>query len=388
MAEKAKRRRRKRGGLVDSVNGLLSLVLLALLVAAGVVVFGAQRFYNDGPAAEESVFMVERGSGLSSVAQRLEDAGLVRDRWTFQFGTLAQREQSNIKAGEFRIPANASMADILTELTEGTPITYAVTVPEGFTSWQTAERINSADILLGDPVEVPEEGSLLPNTYHYERGDTRQAVLERMRAELDAVLPEIWENRDPGLPLESPEELVTLASIIEKETAVPEERPMIAGVFVNRLERGMRLQSDPTIIYGITEGEGTLGRGLRRSEIEEETAYNTYQIDGLPPGPIANPGIESLRAAANPAETDALYFVADGSGGHAFAATYDEHRENVARWREIEEERQAQEAEAAEAEEAEQARQELEAQEAEEADGSADEAPGEESPDDQDPADE
>ncbi len=366
-ADKAKkRRRRERNGLIDTVNGFLTLLVLGLLIAGGLLIFGTQRFYADGPLTEPTNFMVERGTGLSTIAQKLELEGLIADRWTFQIGTTAQSKQGAIRAGEYAIPANASMADILFELTEGRPITYSVTVPEGFTSWQVVERINGAEFLTGELTEVPPEGTLMPNTYTFERGDDRQTILDQMSESMAEALPEIWENRDPDLPIETPEELVILASIIEKETAIPSERPLVAAVFVNRLNFNMRLQSDPTIIYGITLGEGTLGRGLRRSEIEEQTPYNTYQIDGLPPGPIANPGIESLRAAANPADSDALYFVADGTGGHAFANSYAEHQQNVARWREIERERLALEAEAAaELEAAEAAREELQAQEAE-----------------------
>lgn len=368
-ADKAKKRRKRhRNGLIDTVNGFLTLLVFGLLIAAAVVLFGAQRFYSDGPLAEDTTFLVQRGTGLSTIAQKLEIEGLVKDRWTFQFGTTAQNKQAGIRAGEYAIPAGSSMAEILFEITEGRPITYAVTVPEGFTSWQTIERINQAENLTGELTEVPPEGSLMPNTYSFERGDDRQTIVDQMTAAMDEILPEIWENRDPDLPIETPEELVILASIVEKETALASERPMVAAVFINRLNFNMRLQSDPTIIYGITLGEGTLGRGLLRSEIEEQTDYNTYQIDGLPPGPIANPGRESLEAVAHPAESDALYFVADGTGGHAFANNYADHQDNVARWRQFEREQQALEAEAeAEREAAEEAREQLQAEEAAEA---------------------
>lgn len=365
-ADKAKKRRKRhRNGLIDTVNGLLTFLVLGLLIAAAVILFGAQRFYADGPLTEPTTFLVQRGTGLATIAQKLEIEGLIKDRWTFQFGTSAQAKQAAIRAGEYSIPASASMADILHEITEGRPITYSVTIPEGFTSWQTIERINQAENLTGELTDIPAEGTLMPNTYSFERGQDRRVIVDQMSAAMAAALPEIWENRDPDLPIETPEQLVTLASIIEKETALTAERPMVAAVFVNRLKLNMRLQSDPTIIYGITLGEGPLGRGLRRSEIEAETPYNTYQIDGLPAGPIANPGIESLEAAANPAESDALYFVADGTGGHAFANSYAEHQQNVARWRAIERERQALEAEAeAEREAAESARAELQSEQA------------------------
>ncbi len=361
---KKRNRSRRRNGLLDVVNAFLTLVVLGLIVVAGIVLVGSQRFYSKGPVPEDSVFVVERGAGLSTIAQRLESLDLISDRWTFQFGAMAQRKQTAIRAGEYNIAANSSMAEILTEITEGRPISYAVTIPEGYTSWQVVERINAAPNLVGEIEVIPPEGSLLPDTYSFERGAKRQDIIDQMAGALETQLAEIWEGRDEGLPISTPRELLILASIVEKETGLAAERPKVAGVFVNRLNRGMRLQSDPTIIYGITNGEGTLGRGLRRSEIEASTPYNTYQIDGLPVGPIANPGVESLRAVANPDVTDALYFVADGTGGHAFANTYAEHQSNVARWRQVERERAQAAAEAEDETEAEAARDALEAEQA------------------------
>ncbi len=329
---------RRHSSLIGLVNALLTLVILALLVIGGLVAFGAQRFYADGPKSGQSAFIVERGASLASVAQKLENAGLIADRWTFQFGAIAKRKQTAIRAGEFKIAAYSSMADILKEITQGRPISYSITIPEGYTSWQVVEKINAAPNLVGKIVDIPPEGSLLPDTYSFERGDERQKIIDQMSAAMQSQLAQIWAKRDPKLPISTPQELVTLASIVEKETGVAAERPMVAGVFINRLNKGMRLQSDPTIIYGITQGKATLSRGLRRSEIDAKTPYNTYQIDGLPKGPIANPGVDALQAVANPAATDALYFVADGSGGHAFANSYAEHQRNVARWRQVERE--------------------------------------------------
>lgn len=354
-----KRRRRRPSSLLQILNGVLALAILAIALVVAVVLYGVSRFYAEGPLAEDAVFLVERGSGLTGTANALVDAGVIDNSWIFRFGGVALKKQDQIKAGEFRIAARSSMADVLREITEGRPILHQVTIPEGFTSWQVVERLRAADDLAGDIDSVPAEGSLLPNTYSYQRGDDRQSILDAMAAGFQSALAEVWEGRDPDLPISTAQELVILASIVEKETGVAAERPQVASVLVNRLERGMRLQSDPTTIYGITGGEGALGRGLRQSEIVGETPYNTYVIAGLPPGPIANPGIASLRAAANPAATDHLYFVADGSGGHAFAETYAEHRRNVAQWRRIEAER----AEAAEAA-ALVARDELEAAEA------------------------
>jgi UPF0755 protein len=350
--KKARRKgRRKPNPILQLLNAILLLIVIGIIGVFAALYFGAKQFHAEGPATEEAVFLVPSGASLASVAADLEQQGLIENEFVFRFATLMQKKSTNIKAGEFRIPAGSSMAAILHEITEGNPIVYQVTIPEGFTSWQVVERLKAAEHLVGEIEALPPEGSLLPNTYAYERGDTRQSILEAMAGEHETELAKIWANRAEDLPIETPQELTVLASIIEKETAVAEERPRVAAVFVNRLKAGMRLQSDPTIIYGITQGQGPLGRGLRKSEIEAETPYNTYVINGLPPGPIANPGVESLRAAANPAETKDLYFVADGTGGHAFAENYEDHQRNVAEWRRIEAEREriAREQEAQEA---------------------------------------
>src|SRR5690606_14935033 len=281
-----------------------------------------------------------------------------------QFGGRVE-DNTVVKAGDFNISAGASMADILKELTEGTPIRYAVTIPEGWTVWQAVQRMDAENSLTGEIAALPPEGSILPGSYDYTPGDTRQSVLDKMQLAMTEALAAAWEGRAEDLPLESPAQMLILASIVEKETGVASERPQIAAVFVNRLRQGMRLQSDPTIIYGITLGQSTLDRGIRRSEIEAKTPYNTYQIDGLPPTPIANPGIDALRAVANPDASDYFYFVAKGATpreGHVFAETYAEHQQNVRRYREIEA------AAAAEAE-AEAARKALEAEEAGQAEG-------------------
>jgi UPF0755 protein len=240
------------------------------------------------------------------------------------------------------------MEAILRQLNEGGNVVRQVIVPEGLTSWQVVELLNARDDLGGEIAEVPPEGALAPAGYDYQRGEQRQVLIDRMMARQEAILAEAWEGRAPDLPLASPEELLILASIVEKETGVAEERGVVAAVFVNRLRRGMRLQTDPTVIYGITGGRETLGRGLRASELAAATPYNTYVIPALPPTPIANPGRDAIFAAANPESSEYLYFVADGTGGHAFARTLEEHNANVAVWRRIEAERAA--AEAAEAE--------------------------------------
>lgn len=328
--------KRRRNGLIDILNGFLSLVVLGIIALVALLLYGAHTFYTDGTTTEDTIFQVPRGTGLSIIALRLEEAGVISNRWVFSAGTRAQKKERGLKAGEFRIAKGASMADVLIELTEGTAITYAVTIPEGFTSWQVVERINADENLEGEITELPPEGALLPNTYVYERGDDRNDIIAQMRTAQASALEEVWANRNPDIPVNTPEELVILASIVEKETGIASERPEVAAVFANRLNLNMRLQSDPTIIYGITNGQGPLGRGLKRSEIEAKTPYNTYAIGGLPAGPIANPGIESMRAVANPADSKALYFVAAGanpSQGHLFAPSYAEHRKNVALYR-------------------------------------------------------
>jgi len=366
MAERRNRRRRRSGNaLIDILNGLLTLLVIGLVVIGGGFLYVASQYYGAGPTTEERVFRVESGNTLSTTANRLEEQGFITNSLIFsQFGSRVE-DNTVVKAGDFSIPAGASMADILRELTEGNPIRYAVTIPEGWTSWQVIQRLSAVTDLTGEVPSLPPEGSILPGSYDYTPGDTRQSVLDKMQLAMTQALAEVWEARVPDLPLESPAELLILASIVEKETGVAEERPQVAAVFVNRLRQGMRLQSDPTIIYGITLGQSTLDRGIRRSEIEAQTPYNTYQIDRLPPTPIANPGIDSLRAVANPDTHDYLYFVAKGATpreGHVFAETYAEHQQNVARYREIAAEAAAQ----AEAE-AEAARRALEAEEAQEA---------------------
>jgi UPF0755 protein len=245
-----------------------------------------------------------------------------------------------MKAGEYKIPAGASMREILTILEEGRALLYKLTVAEGLTTAMIIDLVRKSPDLVGDVTFLPEEGALLPETYLFERGTTRDELLKRMAADHNRVVDELWATRAADLPIKTKYEAVILASIIEKETSKPEERPHVAGIFVNRLRKGMKLETDPTIIYGITRGY-PLGRGIRRSELDAKTPYNTYQIVGLPPTPIANPGRASIAAALQPMQTEDIFFVADGTGGHAFAATLDEHNKNVARWREIEREKAA-----------------------------------------------
>lgn len=379
MADRNKKRRRSSNGFFEALNGLLTLVLLGLLGVGGLFIYGVTLFNADGPIAEDRSFIVEPGNVLGTVSQRLEEQGFISNADVFNYGSRLLRRGNTLRAGEFNIAANSSMLDIIQELSEGTPIQLQVVVPEGFTSWQVVERVNGDENLTGNIEILPPEGSLLPGAYAYRRGDTRQSIIDAMSTAMDEAVAEIWENREPDLPISTPDELVILASIVERETGLATERPQVAAVFINRLRQSMRLQSDPTIIYGITLGQGALGRGLRRSEIDQVTPYNTYQIDGLPAGPIANPGVDSLQAVAHPDEHDYLYFVARGavpSDGHIFAETYAQHRENVALYREIE--RQvAQDAADAEAQAEMDA---LAAEEASEIDGDAVEGEGVEPP--------
>ena len=323
----------------------LTLIIVLLVVGFGVVTWAQRQYRAPGPLTAELEVQVERGESLVSVTEKLADAGAIGNRMLFRIAARYDELDAGLRYGDYRIPAGASMREILELLNRGGNVIRQVVVPEGLTSWQVVEMLNVQPELEGEVAEVPPEGALAPAGYDFQRGDERQAIIDRMRAEQGEIVAAAWAGRAPDLPLESPEELLTLASIVEKETGVAEERPLVASVFVNRLRQGMRLQTDPAVIYGITKGEGPLGRGLRASELATVTPYNTYAIVGLPPTPIANPGKAAIEAAANPEESDFLYFVADGSGGHAFARTLQEHNANVAAWRRIEARRAAEERE-------------------------------------------
>ncbi|RVU18825.1 endolytic transglycosylase MltG [Methylobacterium oryzihabitans] len=325
---------RERGGFLSAVSGFLTLfVILGIGAMLGLVVLDRQT-NEPGPLATDKVIVVPRSS-VGEIAQALKQEGVIEHPMLFELTARFGRKQA-LKAGEFNFKAHASIDEVIDTLIQGKPVQHAVTFPEGLTSEQIVARLNENDILTGELNEIPPEGSLLPDTYKFERGDTRQKILNLMRAKQREVLNQIWMRRSAEVPIRTPQELVTLASIVEKETGRADERPRVAGVFVNRLQRRMKLQSDPTIVYGLVGGRGTLGRGIMRSEIDRITPYNTYQIEGLPPGPIANPGRAALEAVANPSRTKELFFVADGTGGHAFAETLDAHNRNVARWRQVE----------------------------------------------------
>ena len=378
-----------------AANGI-TLLIVALVTLAGVIGWGVNQYRADGPLAQAICLRVEPGSSMSTVSNNLAGQGAVSNARLFRMGADYTDKSGALKAGSFLVPEEASMEEIVDIVTRGgqstcgTEIVYRIGVrgqevqvreldpttnrlaeraafdpvaedapdayteirgradtrfriamAEGVTSWQVVEALKSADFLEGSVDGIPGEGRLAPDSYEVSPGDTRENLLARMEARQDERLATAWEARADGLPYDTPEEALIMASIVEKETGLPDERAQVAAVFVNRLEQGMRLQTDPTVIYGITNGEGVLGRGLRRSELDAATPYNTYQIDGLPPTPIANPGLDAIRAALNPDDSDYIFFVADGTGGHAFAETLAEHNSNVARWREIEAERAA-----------------------------------------------
>ncbi len=314
---------------------LYLLVLIALAGAAGTVGhrFMAAEFAAPGPSDEISVVLLPKGAGLGTIAELLAYEGVIESPLLFRLAVQLEGRARDLEAGEYEIPPGASGRAIMALLVEGGTVVHRLTVPEGLTSAEIVGLLAAAEALDGDSGAPPPEGSLLPETYHFTRGDDRAALVERMRRDMAEALAGLWAERAAGLPLAAPEEAVILASIVEKETGVAAERPLIAGVFYNRLAKGMPLQSDPTVVYALTGGAGPLGRPLTRADLKVVSPYNTYLVIGLPPGPIANPGRAALEAVLRPAETAALYFVADGAGGHAFAATLDEHNRNVAQWR-------------------------------------------------------
>lgn len=380
-------------------SNALTLFIVVLVLAAGLLAWGREQFAGQGPLEQAICFRVERGASLASVSRALEAQGAVSDARIFRIGADYSEKADDLKFGSYLVLPGASMAQIVESLTAGgqstcgrevnyrisvasaevvlreldpetnryvevvkfdpaqaapppdyleaaeaDDIRWRVTLAEGVTSWQVVDALRRAEFMTGEIAEVPPEGSLAPESYEVERGADRAGLLARMAERQAVILAQAWANRVEGLPYDTPEEALIMASIIEKETSVPEERRRVSAVFRNRLEQGMRLQTDPTVIYGVTRGEGVLGRGLRQSELRRETPWNTYVINGLPPTPIANPGRLSIEAALDPEESDYLYFVADGTGGHAFARTLAEHNENVARWRAIERELGAAEA--------------------------------------------
>ena len=330
--------RRARHPLVVIGNAVLTGIVLFIIAAGAGLYVGKGMFEAPGPLDRERTVVIPRGVGIRDVAELLRRERIIDRPMVFVGGAVVSGTSSDVKAGEYLFEPGASMRDVLDTLVEGRAIQHTVTIAEGLTSDQIVQRLMENEVLAGEINGVPPEGTLLPETYKINRGMTRQQMITRMQAAHKRLVQETWERRSHDVPVKTIEEFVTLASIVEKETGKADERTRVAAVFVNRLNRRMRLQSDPTIIYGLSGGKGTLGRALTREDVDRPTPYNTYTVDGLPPGPIANPGRASLEAVANPSRTKELYFVADGSGGHVFASSYDQHLKNVARWREYQKE--------------------------------------------------
>lgn len=316
-----------------ALRRLAAAFLLAVAIASGVAYVVVHAVTAKGPLEREVQVVVPRGAGLETIARRLAEAGVVKETWHVVVAARLRSANRQLRAGEFAFPPRVSAVEAIEILRSGPMVVRRFTVAEGLTSAQVVQLMEQEDSLAGPVPPVPAEGSILPETYHHSWGDGRAELLDRMRAKMRDTLAELWAKRAPHSPARTPEEAVVLASIVEKETSVPEERARVAGVFANRLATGMRLQSDPTVVYALTDGAGPLGRALTRADLRVEDPYNTYFVEGLPPGPIANPGRAALEAVLNPERHDFLYFVADGAGGHAFARTLPEHNRNVARWR-------------------------------------------------------
>jgi len=323
--------------------GIATMMMIAFLTfATAFVLIGYSamkyRYIGEGPLSAERVFEIPKGAGLSKIASKLESQGAINSATIFKLFVRLDGGETSLKAGEFALPADASMRDIYEILKDGQAILYPITLAEGLTSAQIVRIVNNAENIAGEIVDIPAEGTLLPETYMLPKSMTKPELIAKMKKAQSDLLGELWDNRASDLPIKTRREALILASVVEKETGQTSERDHVAGVFINRLRKGMRLESDPTIIYGITGGE-KLGRGIRRSEIDKKTDWNTYQIDGLPKTPICNPGRAAIEAVLNPMDTEDIFFVADGTGGHAFAKTLREHNNNVIKWRKIERER-------------------------------------------------
>ena len=337
-----RRSRKARSQVVIFLNFLMTMVVAVCVIAVAVFFYAMSAYQNPGPLATNTNFVVRSGAGLAEIAGSLERNGIITDSRIFRHVTATYlQEGESLKAGEYEIKASASMKEIMDLLKSGKSILYSVSMPEGLTVKQMFKRLADDPVLEGElPAELPVEGSLRPDTYKFSRGTKRTEIVNQMAAAQQRLVDQIWEKRDPDLPIKTKEDFVTLASIVERETGKDDERAHVASVFINRLAKGMRLQSDPTIVYGLFGGDGKPSdRPIYQSDLKKETPYNTYVIKGLPPGPIANPGRAALEAVAHPWKTKDLYFVADGTGGHVFAATLDEHNANVRNWRKIEAER-------------------------------------------------
>lgn len=318
---------------------LLTLAVLGAVVAVAGWFYLQDRIAAPGPLAAPRVVVIEKGSSSAAIGARLEREGVIEDDLLFRLALRLSGDSRPLRAGEYEFAAGQPIPAIIDQLRAGRTVIRRFTVPEGLTVAEVLKIVREVEGLEGDISLRPAEGTLLPETYHFSLGDSRDSVVQRMRQAMTEALDAAWEKRQQDLPLVSKQEALTLASIVEKETGQPDERPRVAAVFVNRLRLGMRLESDPTTIYGITKGSGPLDRTLTRNDVQTPSAYNTYSIAGLPPGPIANPGRAAIEATLNPIKTKELFFVADGTGGHAFAETLEQHNRNVANWRRIQRER-------------------------------------------------
>ena len=340
QGSKARRESGRVGGFLSIVSSLMTTALIAMVIAAGGFYIVERQFTAAGPLTQERQITIPRGEGRIEIAARLEREGFISNRWTFLlnhlYRSMTSSQPLDLKAGDYKFEAGASMQKVLDAIAKGKAVLNRLSLPEGLTSQQMINRIIGSPDLTGDVAEVPTEGSLLPDTYNFAKGMARQDLINQMQEQQKAVLNEAWENRAENLPINSPQEALVLASIVEKETGLAEERARVAAVFVNRLRQNMRLQSDPTIIYGLVGGKGSLGRSITRDDKASKTPYNTYLINGLPPTPICNPGRDAIHAVLNPADTQDLYFVANGTGGHTFTTNYKDHSKAVAEWRKIE----------------------------------------------------
>jgi UPF0755 protein len=316
---------------------LTLLLFVTTLGLAGVMGYAyvTGEFRAKGPLTEERAVVIPPGSGVDAIAQTLAREGIIAEPLVFKIGVRLSKTGRQLKAGEYQFEPGMSPAQVMDRLVSGTVVQRRITVAEGLTTATILDIIRGVEGLQGPITLAPAEGALLPETYHFQKGDTRDSVVRRMEKAMTETLDRLWDGRAEGLPISTKEQALVLASVVEKETGIATERPMVAGVFVNRLRKGMPLQSDPTVIYGLSDGTGLLGRGLTRKDLTKDHPWNTYRIAGLPATPICNPGTDAIAAVLNPADTNALYFVADGTGGHAFARTLDEHNRNVRAWRKV-----------------------------------------------------
>jgi len=325
---------------------VLFFIVLLVTVIGGALFLGNQMLTAPGPLEKTKTVVIPRGAGPATMTKVLQEEGVIDHAKLFRVALVIDPSPKPIKAGEYEIPAHVSMQALVDLLQSGKVVQRRLTVPEGTTTAEVIELVRKTEALTGDITLDLKEGDPLPETYFYSRDDTRDGLLMRMKEAMEKTLDEAWRKRTPGLPLANRREALVLASMIEKETAIPAERAKVAAVFINRLRRRMRLESDPTVIYALTGGKGSFNRELTRADLQSTSPYNTYMVVGLPPGPICNPGRASIVAATNPARERLLYFVADGQGGHAFAMTMLEHNRNVERWRQIQRERQEQQSQA------------------------------------------